>query len=173
MSRVWWFGKRQHDEDEFAGEEEFVSVFESERMGLERLALLLTANTEVANRCLRLALRECIANSTVSKGWILSWARRVVIRNAVNLLMRGGGERLIETIGNWEQGLIGFSAEDSPEPIANYEPILDLPEFDRLVFVICVLERYSMHDCSLLLGRSPRDVSEACQRTAYHVERVA
>ena len=50
--------------------------------------------------------------------------------------------------------------------------MLDIPEFDRLVFVICVLERYSMLDCALLLGRSPRDINEARQRVGNQVGQI-
>jgi hypothetical protein len=47
--------------------------------------------------------------------------------------------------------------------------ILSLPDFDRLVFVICVLERYSILDCALLLTRSPKDVNEARVRASNQV----
>ena len=39
-----------------------------------------------------------------------------------------------------------------------------LPERDRFVFVNGVLERYSIRDCALLPGRSPRDIDEARHR---------
>jgi hypothetical protein len=47
--------------------------------------------------------------------------------------------------------------------------ILTLPDFDRLIFVICVLERYSILDCALLLRRSPKDVNDARVRAINHV----
>ena len=47
--------------------------------------------------------------------------------------------------------------------------ILELPDFDRLVFVICVLERYSILDCALLLKRSPKDVNDARVRAINRV----
>jgi hypothetical protein len=50
--------------------------------------------------------------------------------------------------------------------------ILDLPDFDRLVFVICVLERYSILDCALLLRRSPKDVHDARVRATNQVVSV-
>ena len=88
----------------------------------------------------------------------------MVIRNAISLVMCPGGKPPVNTNKTADNGLIGFSIEDSLGACAVSESILDLPEFDRFVFVICVLERYSMHDCALLLGRSPRDVNEARQR---------
>ena len=156
VSRFRWFDKGESDRGKYACKEEFVSVFESERMVLQRLALLLTANTEAAERCLALALQECIASSSVSKDWVLAWARRVVIRNAANLVM--------EMKGNAERGSIVFTEDGSLSQIANFEAILALPDLDRLVFVICILECHSVQDCALLLERPPREVIEARRR---------
>jgi hypothetical protein len=167
--KVRWFGKTVSERCEYARKEEFVSVFECERLGLQRLALLLTANSEAAKQCLIRAFRECIASSSVSKEWVLSWTRRMVIRNAISLVMGPGGQSFVDTNDNADNGLIDFSLDDSLGAIAESESVLHLPEFDRFVFVICILERYSMHDCALLLGRPPRDINEARQRAGNQV----
>jgi DNA-directed RNA polymerase specialized sigma24 family protein len=172
VRRVHWLGERARDGREYASKEEFVSVFTAERTALERLAFLLTANYEGANRCLDLTLRECVASSSVFKGWVLTWICRVVIRNAIELVKGSGGQPFIDTISDAEGELIVPSDEDSLDPIANSSAILHLPELDRLVFVICVLERYSIQDCALLLGRSPGDVLETRKRTANQVEQI-
>jgi DNA-directed RNA polymerase specialized sigma24 family protein len=166
-----WLGQKASDKGKYDSEEEFASVFESERVSLLSLALLLTANVEGANKCLMLALRECMACIPVSKGWILTWARRVVIRSAISLVM-GSRERVfVGTNGNAEKELIVFPANDSPGTI-DARQILDLPVLDRFVFVICILERYSMHDCALLLGRSPGDIRKARRRAGNQVRQV-
>jgi hypothetical protein len=170
--KVRWRGKAVSERCEYACKEEFASVFESERVGLQRLALLLTANSEAAKRCLFSAFRECLASSSVSKEWVLSWTRRMVIRNAIGLVMGLGAQSFVNTNRDPDNGLIAFSPDDSLGAIAESESILDLPEFDRFVFVICVLERYSMHDCALLLGRSPREVNEARQRVGSQVGQI-
>lgn len=167
-----WFGKTVSERCEYARKEEFVSVFECERLGLQRLALLFTANSETAKRCLIRAFRECVSSGSVSKEWVLSWTRRMVIRNAISLVMSPGGQSFVNTNDDADNGLIAFSPDDSLGAIAESASILDLPEFDRFVFVICVLERYSMHDCALLLGRSPRDISEARQRVGNQVGQI-
>ena len=172
MSRVRLLGKTVSQRSEYASKEEFVSVFECERVDLQRLALLLTANSEAAKRCLILALRECIASSSVSKGWALSWARRMVIRNAISLVMGPGVQPFVDIHGDADNGLITFFSDDSLGTIAESESILDLPELDRFVFVICVRERYSMHDCALLLGRSPRDINDARHRVGDQVGQI-
>ena len=48
----------------------------------------------------------------------------------------------------------------------------EVPEFERFVFIICVLERYSIHDCALLLGKSPREVNEARHRVSSQVGQI-
>jgi DNA-directed RNA polymerase specialized sigma24 family protein len=42
--------------------------------------------------------------------------------------------------------------------------ILELPSFERFVFVMSVLERFSIQECSLLLGCTRRDVIAAQTR---------
>ena len=39
--------------------------------------------------------------------------------------------------------------------------MLGLADFERFVFVLCVLERYREHECALLLGCSASEVREA------------
>jgi DNA-directed RNA polymerase specialized sigma24 family protein len=172
VTRARWFGTRVSERCEYASKEEFGSVFECERVSLQTLALSLTVNSEAAKRCLIVAFRECIASSSVSKGWVLSWARRAVIRNAISLVMRPEGQSFVNTNDDADNGLIAFSPDDSLGAIATSEPILDLPELDRFVFVICVLERYSIHDCALLLGKSPAEVSEVRHRVGNKVGQI-
>jgi hypothetical protein len=172
VMRVRRFGKMARERCEYASKEEFANAFECERVGLQRLALLLTANKEAAKRCLILAFRECIASGSVFRGWELSWTRRMIIRNAISLVIGFGGKSFAKTKPDTDNGLIAFSPDDSLGAVAESEAILELPELDRFVFVICVLERYSMHDCALLLGRSPRDVNEARQRAGNQVGQI-
>jgi DNA-directed RNA polymerase specialized sigma24 family protein len=39
--------------------------------------------------------------------------------------------------------------------------VLGLADFERFVFVLCVLERYREHECALLLNCSASEVREA------------
>jgi hypothetical protein len=172
VSAVRWSGQKASDRSEYASNEDFASVFESERVGLQRLALLLTANSEAAKRCLIRAFRECVARSSVSKDWVLSWTRRMVIRNAISIVMDTGDQSFVNTNDDAHNGLIAFSPDDSLGAIATPESILDLPQFERFVFVICVLERYSIHDCALLLGKSPREVGEVRYRVGNQVRQI-
>ena len=172
VNRFRWFDKRVCDGGKYASKEEFVSLFESERRALRWLALLLTANSEASERCLVLSLRDCIANSSVSKDWALTWARRVVIRNAINLITSLGEQPFTKLNGNAKREAGVFSEDGSLSQMSNPQPILTLPDFDRLVFVICILERHSIHDCALLLGRSLRDINEARQRAIDQMKQI-
>jgi DNA-directed RNA polymerase specialized sigma24 family protein len=173
VSKFRRLGQKASDRGEYASNEEFASVFESERTGLQRLALLLTANSEAAKRCLIRAFQECIASSSVSKEWVLSWTRRMVIRNAISLVMSPRGQSFVNTNDDADNGLIAFSPDDSLGAIATSESILDLPELERFVFIICVLERYSIHDCALLLGKSPREVNEVRHRVGNQIGQIS
>ena len=170
--KVPWFGKRVSERCAYASKEEFVSVFECERAALQRLALLLTPNSEIAMRCLSRAFQDCIASCSVSREKVFSWTRRMVIRNAIGLIDGYGGDSFVSTNDGADNGLFAFCPDDSPASIDEYEAILELPECDRFVFVICVLERYSIYDCALLLGRPPRDINEARQRVCNHAGQI-
>jgi hypothetical protein len=172
VNRSRWLRQEANDRGKYASKEEFVSVFDRERAGLQRLALLLTANSKAAERCLIRAFRECITSNSVSKGWVLNWTRRMVIRNAISLVMGPRGQSFVNTNDDADNRSIAFSPDDSLGSLAKAESILDLPEFDRFVFVICVLERYSIHDCALLLAKSPREIDEVRHRVGNQVGQI-
>ena len=50
--------------------------------------------------------------------------------------------------------------------------ILELPLFERFVFVMSALERYSDRECSILLGCAPREVTAARTRALRQVGRL-
>ena len=50
--------------------------------------------------------------------------------------------------------------------------IVELAPLERFVFVMLVLERYSEHDCSILLGCSRRDVATALAGALQHLGRL-
>ena len=159
-----WFRNTVNERCEYALKGEFVSVFEREQSSLQRLAFLLTANSGVAKRCLMRAFRDCIASNSVSRGWALCWTRRMIIRNAISLVMGLEDPSFVDTHDDAGDGLVASFPDVSSSAIAGFESILDLPKFDRFVFVICDFERYSMHDCASLLGTSPKEISLARER---------
>lgn len=161
--------RKLSEEDTFATAHDFQRLFAREMTDLFSLSLQLTADAGKAESCLILAMRECIANSSVSRRWALIWARRTVIRNAIRLVL--GMENAIPN-DVYSGAELGFHLQPSKYGIGALRhslATLALPDFDRLVFVICVLERYSILDCGLLLTRSPKDVNEARLRAINQV----
>ena len=54
---------------------------------------------------------------------------------------------------------------------ASLKGVQELPLFDRFVFVMSVLERYSDHECAVLLGCSRTDILPARIRTLQQISR--
>lgn len=149
---------------DYATAEEFASLFESEREPLFRLAWLLTASSEKAEQSLSLALSDCRLNGSVSTDSIFSWARRAIVRNAIQLILCP--ELALPAQNPNGDGHYGNSQAISSAAIHRIDDlsILKMPDFVRLVFVITVLEHMSIQDCALLMGRSPKEVRNAQKR---------
>jgi hypothetical protein len=140
--------------------EDVRQFFTGAMTGVLRLALYLTADAEKAELCLIQAMRDCFERGTVSKEWLPRWARRMVVRNAIRLVLSK------ETDTHHEAGFIPYprvsdELTDSPRKSV---AILQLDDFDRLAFVICVFERYALLDCALLLRTTPNQVKAAIVR---------
>jgi hypothetical protein len=166
------FGKALSEGGKYARREDFVNAFECERAGLRGLALLLTGKAGMVDRCLIHAFRDCIANDSVYKDWTLKWARRMVIRNAISIIVNPTNEPSGNESNDRNVGFLSLSPENSAdlslEPASN----IDLPDFERFVFAICFVERYSICDCALLLGRSSREINETLHRLGIQLEQV-
>lgn len=137
----------------FASSEEFGKLFDTEAPSLFQLAFVLTGDRNLAEQCFMTALEACLNAPTVVREWAYRWARRAVIRTAVQLLGRRKGS-------GHPQSRTEAPEFDAAEVSMLYQ-ILSLPEFERLVYVLSVLEGYSKVETAVLLGRFPRDVQEA------------
>jgi hypothetical protein len=157
------------EEDTYATADDFEMLFTTKMTDLFRLSLNLTADTEKAECCLILAMRECSANSAVAKEWALIWARRMVVRNAICMVLDKEYTIPSEIHSEVASDFRLQPNKNRLEALRGDPAILELPDFDRLVFVICVLEGYSILDCALLLKRSPKDVNDARGRAVNRV----
>lgn len=138
----------------YATEDDFNQLFTAEIDGFVRLSLQLTADPKKAEQCLVLAMKDCRGAKSTFRDFARVWARRMVIRNAIHLIPSADSDSACDV----------QSSELRNENHLKMAPVLDLPEFDRLAFVICALEQLSIQDCALLLRKSPKDVSEAIAR---------
>jgi hypothetical protein len=128
---------------------------------LHLLSFLLTADHEKAEKCFVSGLDDCVEGNNVFREWARSWARRAIIQNAIRMLAprREDPAGAPAPVDSADYGLGQTSKANTA--IAN---ILKLRDFERFVFVLSVLERYSDQDCSVLLGCSLQDVREARTR---------
>jgi DNA-directed RNA polymerase specialized sigma24 family protein len=148
---------------------DFQRVFATEMTDMFRLALLLTADTAKAERCLMLAMRACFRSSGVSREQAHILARRAVIRNAIRSVLNAEDVLPAEIRDDLSSqiclGPEGHAMKTSPESLA----IMGLSNFERVVFVICVLEGYDTQDCAVLLGRAQRDVQDALAQATSRI----
>jgi len=159
------YRRNSNETRHYATDEDFQRLFETEITDLFRLSLQLTADSEMAERCLILAMRECFGRTDIGRDFLRIWARRMLIQNAIRQVLGIDNDSGSHTGRDLHLQPTRYGIEELRESIA----VLELPNFDRLVFVICVLERLSILDCALLLRRSPKDVSEAIVRAMNQV----
>lgn len=138
---------------------DFRTVFAESRSSLYRLSLLVQGSDETIDQCIQLALDECIETASVFQPFAKSWARRSIIRNALQLtdMRKEGSSLAVQTALNGDgTGL---------DTWAVCKNIISLPGLQRFVFVMSALEHYNDQECSILLSCSRNDVCDARART--------
>ena len=70
----------------YASSDDFRQVFDQEINSLYLLSYLLTADHEKAEQCFVSGLEDAVEGNPVFKEWARSWARRVIILNAVRAI---------------------------------------------------------------------------------------
>jgi len=144
---------------------DFCRVFQEDMNGLYLLSLLLTADHEKAEQCFVSGLEDAAEGSPVFKEWARSWARRAIIQNAVRVI----NPQLKATDGPRSASVTGKAKTVPTARPAGMAAVLALDPFERFVYVMTVLERYSDHECSLLLGCARRDVPAARVRAVLQL----
>jgi len=154
----------------YATSTEFCRVFTDDMDNMHLLSFLLTADLTKAEECFVSGLEDCVKGSYVFRDWARSWARRAIIQNAVRMVAPRANDSSV-TAAPDEAVTCRFGR--TPEADGAIASILRLEDFERFVFVMSVLERYSDQDCSLLLGCSRQDVREAKMRALQHAAESA
>jgi hypothetical protein len=145
---------------------EFCRVFAENMDSLHLLSFLLTADLAKAEECFVSGLENCVEGTYVFRDWARSWARRTIIQNAIRTLAPRQNHSIVADAPSDAVTCCFGRTQDTDYAIAR---ILRLEHFERFVFVISVLERYSDQDCSVLLGCSRQDVGETRIRALLHV----
>jgi DNA-directed RNA polymerase specialized sigma24 family protein len=135
---------QQNQEDrtkkmDYAMPADFCQMFEDRLDHLFTLALLLTADRSRAEQCVVAGLEDCLHANAVFREWAHSWARRTVVKNAIRIISPSSLRNEAKT------------AAGIPEPDTLADAITSLKPFDRFVYVLSVLEKYSDRECSMLL----------------------
>ena len=147
----------------YASSGDFRRIFHEETDSLYRLSFLLTADREKAEQCFVSGLEDSVNGSPVFKEWARSWARRAIIHNAVRVINpRPTDEHAPPSLNSDGKTPTGEEAEIAA--------VLELGPFERFVYVMSVLERYSDQDCSVLLGCAQRDVIAARIRALQQID---
>jgi len=148
-------------EDRYATREDFIKIFDQDLNGLYQLSLLLTGDHQKAERCVVSGIEDCAKENRVFREWARAWAKRVIAENAIRELNPRGKNSSSSSIPTV------FSRNrqsSSPSGHFDVDSVLGLADFERFVFVLCVLERYREHECALLLGCSASEVRDARTR---------
>lgn len=154
------FGARKVETGEpspYASRADFCRIFETHMNGLYLLAFLLTVDQTFAEQCFVGGLHISQEGNHVFREWAESWARRAIILNAVRMVR----PRLT---AEPTQPAKDRSAWSEMTKRAEMAQIMELPTFERFVFVMSVLEGYSDQECSLHLGCVRGDVVAARSR---------
>jgi len=159
-------GKKTVGISAYATAADFKQIFTEDINSLYMLSLLLTGNPEKAEECFVVGIGESTKGNYVFKEWARSWARRTIIQSAIRLI--NPSERSVAAIRSSDVA----SVKDRIPMVLQAEvcAILELAPLERFVFVMSVLEHFSDHDCSILLGYARRDIitlrTRAMQRLA-------
>jgi len=135
---------------------DFLRVFDEDMQGLYQLSFLLTGDHQKGERCFVTGMEDCAKENRVFREWAHTWAKRVIVQNAIRELQPRPSHS-----GSFAQLPTAFSHKKGPIERFDVDAVLGLADFERFVFVLCVLERYREHECALLLSCSASDVREA------------
>jgi DNA-directed RNA polymerase specialized sigma24 family protein len=152
----------------YASAADFERIFTEDMSSLYLLSLLLTGDRDSAEECFVAGIGESTKGNRIFKEWARSWARRTIIQSAIRFIapqQRSGGTTR-NPISPRGLNYVPLALE------AEVCAILELAPLERFVFVMSVLERYSEHDCSILLGCSRRVVATALARALQHLGRL-
>jgi DNA-directed RNA polymerase specialized sigma24 family protein len=147
----------------YASDDDFYRIFYERTDELYQLSILLTGDHEKAEQCFVSGLEDSVKGNRVFKEWARSWAQRAVIKCAVRIVDPRPTDEADPLTSNGSRDAWAAEREETAA-------ILELRPFERFVYVMSVLERYSDQDCAVLLGCARRDVVAARMRAFQRLE---
>lgn len=148
--------------EEYALHYDFREIFTDDANGLRLLALLLTGDRVTAEGCLVDGLDASQDNQTFRE-WAHSWSKRAIIKNAIQAVSPSPKQALsLEPNGH-------RNGHERPAPVTLAGAVSRLPSFERFVFILDLVEGYSVQECSELLGASSQEITLAKSHAVEHV----
>jgi hypothetical protein len=130
---------------DYANHADFCDAFENDTKPLYLLAFLLTANHKESEQCFVSTVEEAFNEQAVFKEWARSWVKRRLIENAIEIVSPASAR-------NGQKRDLWSAAKRETQREWEIDTVTQLAAFERFVFVMTILERYSNWDCALLLG---------------------
>jgi hypothetical protein len=155
------------DQSGYATAEQFRKLLREDPNGLYLLAFLLTANHERAEQCFVAGLDDCVDANAVFQEWAASWARRVIVCNAIRIVAPHKGQ--LQPAESAYQPSGKRSVLEMPVQEGPFASILRLDDFERFVYVLSVIEGLSDQECAVLLGISWKEIRESRAIAVQHV----
>jgi hypothetical protein len=131
---------------------DFCRIFAEDKNALYLLSLLLTADSEKAEQCFVAGLEDSIHGNPVFKEWARSWSKRTIIKNAIRMISPAPGQ------------MSGVQPLSDKQILASdfdglLTAVLQLAPLERFVYVMSILEGYSIQECSILLSCTKQEVT--------------
>ncbi len=136
---------------------DFCAIFDRDMHTLYSLALLLTADHKTAEQCFVAAFNECLDGAEVFPGWERSWSRRAIVKQAIRVVR----PRHDDINNDGDTSLL----ENAHLP----SRLIQMRPFDRFVFAMTVLERFTVRECAAFLNCLPSDVEKSRTRVLQFI----
>ena len=146
-------GKLKNHTSNYATCADFRDIFTQGMDALHLLAFLLTADHAKAEQCFLGGLEDSINGNPVFRQWARSWSKRAIIKRAIKMLVPAPSDAAPEFPYIPEVAAL--------DPGMLVKAVTALAPFSRFVFVMAVLEGYSITECALLLGCTRNEVKTA------------
>jgi len=153
--------------DLYATNDDFRQLFRDNEPSLYLLSYLLTSDSEKAQACFVSGLEDCMDGNSVFAEWAASWARRTIVQNAIRLMTPTANKADEPNLS----GVSNFVVDHAllAQDVCAFAGVLSLQTFERFVYVLSVLERYSDQECSRMLGTLVSEIRQARVRAIQQV----
>jgi hypothetical protein len=135
------------------------------------LSFLLTGNRKEAKQCFVAGLAGCVDGNPAFKKWANSWARRIIVHNAIQIKSPHVSQPGLETRAS--RSANEYTLPKNALRYAPFTSVLALEDFERFVYVLSVLEVYTDRNCAILLDGSVQEIVEARLRALHRIAEFA